>query len=111
MAKEFIKGNWYRVLYNDKSFIRYSNTKRMSRISSFADSYLRIHYNEVIKNGVYELEDSYWANDDFERHALENPVDLSEIQEYLPHFHENYFSNLNDLSYEKPLIKLLNNIT
>jgi hypothetical protein len=102
---KFIVGEWYRRLYSENSFIRFSH------IENVDNRYNKIFYNENIDDGVFKVSEigtNYWANSDFEKHALDNPVDLTEIQQYLPNYHEQkFYTGTVDL---EPLTNLLKNI-
>ena len=80
MEKEvkFEVGKWYKIRFND--FIK---------ISEFITSrfFNEIHYSERIENGIHSCKEDYIANSDFEKYALKNPLNLEEIQQYLPDDH------------------------
>lgn len=75
----FIIGKWYKG-EGGNYYIKFKSLESLTLNN-------RIYYSERIYDEEYQKINDYWANDDFERYALSNPVDLSEIQQYLPPDH------------------------
>jgi hypothetical protein len=76
----FKKGKWYKGEANNY-YIKFD------RIEKY-DGFNKIYYTERIYSKEYKKISDCWANNDLEYYALHNPVDLSEIQEFLPDNHE-----------------------
>ena len=79
LKPKFEVGKWYKGQENNY-YIKFSNVIKNG-------SYNFIYYSEKIYSKEYKLENGYWANNEFEKYALENPVDINEIQQYLPESH------------------------
>ena len=79
MEKEvkFEVGNWYKIRENE--FIKFS------RIENYID-YNKIYYSEII-NKTFIKKNDYIASKSLEKYALNNPVSIEEIQQYLPEGH------------------------
>jgi hypothetical protein len=76
----FKKGKWYKGEANNY-YIKFDRIEK-------DDGFNNIYYTERIYSKEYKKISDCWANNDFESYALHNPVDLSEIQEFLPDNHE-----------------------
>jgi hypothetical protein len=76
----FEKGKWYKGEANNY-YIKFDRIEK-------DDGFNNIYYTERIYSKEYKKISDCWANNDFESYALHNPVDLSEIQEFLPDNHE-----------------------
>lgn len=87
--EKFIDGKWYKGEINDFYF-KYLQLESL-------ENYNRIHYSERIFKARekgnhlgwkgFEKINSYISNTQMENFALNNPVSLSEIQEFLPKGH------------------------
>jgi hypothetical protein len=101
---EFVKGNWYKGADDDK-YIKFSHLVPRG-------SYNELHHTEEIYNKIHSYTIDYWANTNLEEFALNNPVDLWEIQQYLPEDHPDlittYVDKKEDLSYLESVFKKLN---
>jgi len=82
----FIIGNWYKYIENDKSayYIKIENVLETNKLNG---NFRKIYYSEKIQNNKHLICAGYWANTEMETIALENPVDISEIVEFLPKDH------------------------
>lgn len=76
---KFIEGKWYKGESNN-IYIKFSSIEK-------CNGYDRIHYTERIYDSKHKVISDYWASDYLEKFALNNPVDISEIQQYLPDGH------------------------
>jgi len=76
--EKFIVGKWYKG--NNDCYIKFNKLENCK-------SYNRVWYSEKIVEGIYSLKYDYWANIEMEEFALKNPVNLEEIQKYLPEGH------------------------
>lgn len=76
---QFEVDKWYKGEFNNK-YIKVSRFEK-------CDGFNKIYYTELIKNGQFQIISDYWASDSLEEFALNNPVNLSEIQQYLPDGH------------------------
>lgn len=86
----FIEGRWYKGRMDDKyiKFLRLTNEGHFNKV----------YYSEKIENGKYIKTVDYWASNSLESFALKNPVDLKEIQKYLPDCHPDKILPNNNLS-------------
>jgi len=82
----FIIGNWYKYIENDKSAY-YIKIENVTDTSNSNGIFRKIFYSEKIQNNKHLIYAGYWANTEMETIALENPVDISEIIEFLPKDH------------------------
>lgn len=101
---EFIKGKWYKGTVDDY-YIKYLDIK-----VNISNNYSCIYYTETIEHGKHENKISYWANNEFELFALNNPVNISEIQEYLPDDHDDKINKINmkDKGMQELMLEILN---
>ena len=77
-ACKFVVGKWYKGSENYyMKFLRIDDS----------EGYNKLYHSENINHGKYTVREDYWANDDFESRALRYPLDLKEIQQYLPDGH------------------------
>lgn len=82
---QFEVGKWYKG-GKDNYYIKFFGFEKCS-------NYNRIWFSETIVDSVFSNNKDYWANINFEKFALANPVDLSEIQQYLPDGHPDKFTD------------------
>ena len=76
---QFVVGKWYK--YDEGRYFKYKSTMKQV-------GYNQIYYSEKIVGKNHSVSCDYIASNDFEKHALEHPVeDLSEIQDLLPDRH------------------------
>ena len=76
---QFVVGKWYK--YDKGRYFKYKSTMKQV-------GYNQIYYSERIVGKNHSVSCDYIASNDFEKHALEHPVeDLSEIQDLLPEGH------------------------
>lgn len=91
MKKQFISGNWYKGrMQND--YIKFSHIESRG-------TYNRVHYTECvdINPGGYVKYSNYadwWANSDFEKFALSNPVSREELIGLLPEGHPDLITEI-----------------
>ena len=108
MKNDFEYGKWYRSLSDPNSFIKFSLKEEVYNFNN-EHIYNRIHYSENITKGFHHYTSGHWANEDYELHALNNPVTIDEIIPFLPFNHQD-IPLVEDDSYNEILITLLNNI-
>ena len=77
----FKKGSWYKGQKNNY-YIKFNYLKKQD--SAYGN---RVYYTERIKHSEYNKLEDYWSNTQFEKYALENPVNISEIAHLLPSNH------------------------
>lgn len=77
--KEFVVGQWYRGFDKDY-FIKFKSIEKR-------ETYNCVYYSEKIQNGEFFIENNYWANTEMENNALNNPVSLEELFDFLPKDH------------------------
>lgn len=80
---KFEKGKWYKGSPNN--FIKFYDLIKK-------DGYNELHYTEKIESREHKIKENYWANNEYENYAKNNPVDLTEIQEFLPEGHPDKIS-------------------
>lgn len=85
---KFEKGKWYKGEPNDYYF------KAAGGVEKSESWYNLVPVTEEIISGIHEVVSRYWSNDKYEKFALENPFDLSEIQQYLPEGHPDKINTL-----------------
>lgn len=122
MKTKFEKGKWYKGEESGNFYIKFSHVEYISENELFLR---KIYYSEKIVNGKFTKVFDYWANNSFENYALNNPVDIQEIQQYLPEGHpdkikENIknietfkitrtqFKEIYDIAYDKWKIQIAN---
>ncbi len=81
---QFVEEKWYRRMDYSKDFIKF---KYLEIDCGLSTKYNKVHYSELIEYGKHNYTSNYWANTEMARYALENPVSLEEIQQYLPDNH------------------------
>ncbi len=81
---QLVEGKWYSRQHYSKDFIKF---KYLEIVNGLNTKYNRVHYSELIEYGKHSYTSNYWSNDEMEKYALENPVTLEEIQQYLPNSH------------------------
>ena len=79
MKKEFIRGQWYKGEANNH-YIKFSHIESKGH-------YNRVYYTESIYDHQHFFGVDWWANDHFERYALDNPVSRDELIAILPQNH------------------------
>lgn len=80
MKKEnFVVGQWYRG-YTPGYFIKFLSLEPRN-------GYNKINYSEKVEDGLHTIGQDYWANDEMGNFALENPVFLEELLDFLPKNH------------------------
>lgn len=80
VKSEFQVSKWYKLPGDLYEYFKYKNTTKSL-------TYNTIYWAEYIKGGIYYNNENSMVNSDWERYALENPIDLTEIQQYLPDGH------------------------
>lgn len=76
----FEKGKWYKGEKND-FYIKFSHLETK-------EGYNAIYCLEDFRGNVYSKKLRYcWANSEFERFALNNPVTIEELRKFLPEGH------------------------
>jgi hypothetical protein len=77
---DFIINNWYKGTKNSK-YIKFSHYEQ-------CDGYKRIYFSERYDSNVgWKKINDFWASNDLEKFALNNPVTMEELQRILPKDH------------------------
>jgi len=107
VTNKFEVGKWYKGKISSNTDNIYIKFKKIKE----GDGYNYIYYSEKIKNGIYSIREDYWASNVLEKYALNNPVNLSEIQEFLPDGHvdkintkKHTFTNVRGFTFEEDKI-------
>jgi hypothetical protein len=98
MTKEkFVVSNWYRIKEYTTDYRKCSDAKEKNGYMFYSDS---------IQNNIYVNERGLCGS----KYNRLQPIDLSEIQDYLPFGHPDKFSIIIPSNQNKHIIKLLNKL-